>query len=125
MVPVPLEDGVGGGQVQSMRSEKSARARSLWTTSYVPEKWRSQRNRETQSHLQGFLETVLPFSGRMGGKQDWRQEITEDASAAVKVTEDTARRQVRKTLGSRARQALWKLRGEGRSRPPCASSLVH
>ena len=65
--------------------------------------------------------SVLPFSGRMGGKQDWRQEITEDAAAAVKVTEDTARRQVRKTLGSRARQALWKLRGEGRSRPPCAS----
>ena len=66
MVPVPLEDGVGGGQVQSMRSEKSARARSLWTTSCVPEEWRSQRNRETQSHLQGFLEDRTQCEGCQG-----------------------------------------------------------
>ena len=37
------------------------------------------------------------------------REITEDAAAAVKVTEDTAQRQVRKILGSRTRQALWNL----------------
>ena len=91
-----------------MRSEKSARARSLWKTSRVPEEWRRQRNRETRSILKVFRSvSLLPFSGRMGGKQDWRQGITEDAAATMKEAEDTAWRQVRKVLGSRTRQAPW------------------
>ena len=51
--------------VQRMRSEKSARARFLWKTLCVPaelgldlEVLRSQSNRDTWSHLQGFLEIV-------------------------------------------------------------------